>query len=64
MDLGVISINFPDAYNKNWPDKRTGETTTKIKWVNCPIFKKEGAHTKRAFLKKRAFVELERAQLL
>jgi single stranded DNA-binding protein len=60
MDRGVIAINFPVAHNKNWRDKRTGETKTKTTWVNCTIWKKEGS-TQRIldFLKKGAMVELE-----
>jgi len=60
MDRGVIAINFPVAHNKNWRDKRTGETKTKTTWVNCTIWKKEGS-TQRIldFLKKGALVELE-----
>lgn len=60
MDRGVIAINFPVAHNKNWRDRRTGETKTKTTWVNCTIWKKEGS-TQRIldFLKKGALVELE-----
>jgi single-strand DNA-binding protein len=60
MDRGVIAINFPVAHNKNWRDKRTGETKTKTTWVNCTIWKKDGS-TQRIldFLKKGALVELE-----
>jgi single stranded DNA-binding protein len=60
MDRGVMAINFPVAHNKNWRDKRTGETKTKTTWVNCTIWKKEGS-TQRIldFLKKGALVELE-----
>lgn len=60
MDRGVIAINFPVAHNKNWRDKRTGETKTKTTWVNCTIWKKEGATPRILdFLKKGALVELE-----
>ena len=60
MDRGVIAINFPVAHNKNWRDKRTGETKTKTTWVNCTIWKKEGSTQKILdFLKKGALVELE-----
>ncbi len=60
MDRGVIAINFPVAHNKNWKDKRTGETKTKTTWVNCTIWKKEGANMRILdFLKKGALVDLE-----
>ena len=59
MDRGVIAINFPVAHNKNWRDKRTGEARTKTTWVNCTIWKKEGANMRILdFLKKGALVEL------
>jgi single stranded DNA-binding protein len=59
MERGVIAINFPVAHNKNWKDKRTGETKTKTTWVNCTIWKKEGANLRILdFLKKGALVEL------
>lgn len=41
MDKGVIAINFPVAHNKNWRDKKSGETKTKTTWVNCTIWKKK-----------------------
>ena len=44
MERGVVAINFPVAHNKNWRDKRTGEARTKTTWVNCTIWKKEGAN--------------------
>ena len=60
MERGVIAINFPVAHNKNWRDKRTGETKTKTTWVNCTIWKKEGANLRILdFLKRGALVELE-----
>ena len=60
MERGVIAINFPVAHNKNWKDKRTGETKTKTTWVNCTIWKKEGANLRILdFLKRGALVELE-----
>jgi single-strand DNA-binding protein len=60
MERGVIAINFPVAHNKNWRDKRSGETKTKTTWVNCTIWKKEGANLRILdFLKKGALVELE-----
>jgi single-strand DNA-binding protein len=60
MDRGVIAINFPVAHNKNWRDKRTGETKTKTTWVNCTIWKKDGSNLRILdFLKKGALVELE-----
>ncbi len=59
MDRGVIAINFPVAHNKNWRDKRSGESKTKTTWVNCTIWKKEGANLRILdFLKKGALVEL------
>lgn len=59
MDRGVIAINFPVAHNKNWRDKRTGEPRTKTTWVNCTIWKKEGANMRILdFLKSGALVEL------
>lgn len=59
MDRGVIAINFPVAHNKNWRDKRTGEPKTKTTWVNCTIWKKEGANMRILdFLKSGALVEL------
>lgn len=60
MERGVVAINFPVAHNKNWKDKRTGETKTKTTWINCTIWKKEGANLRILdFLKKGALVELE-----
>ena len=44
MDNGVVAINFPVAHNKNWKDKRTGEQRTKTTWINCTIWKREGAN--------------------
>jgi len=59
MDRGVIAINFPVAHNKNWRDKRTSEPRTKTTWVNCTIWKKEGANMRILdFLKSGALVEL------
>ena len=59
MDRGVIAVNFPVAHNQNWRDKRTGEARTKTTWVNCTIWKKEGANMRILdFLKKGALVEL------
>jgi single stranded DNA-binding protein len=59
MERGVIAINFPVAHNKNWRDKRSGESKTKTTWVNCTIWKKEGANLRILdFLKKGALVEL------
>ena len=59
MDRGVIAINFPVAHNKNWRDKRTGDPRTKTTWVNCTIWKKEGANMRILdFLKSGALVEL------
>ena len=60
MERGVIAINFPVAHNKNWKDKRTGETKTKTTWINCTIWKREGVNLRILdFLKKGAMVELE-----
>jgi single-stranded DNA-binding protein len=60
MERGVLAINFPVAHNKNWKDKRTNETKTKTTWVNCTIWKKDGANLRILdFLKKGALVELE-----
>jgi single stranded DNA-binding protein len=59
MERGVVAINFPVAHNKNWRDKRTGESKTKSTWVNCTIWKKDGANLRILdFLKKGALVEL------
>jgi single-strand DNA-binding protein len=44
MDRGIVAINFPVAHNKNWKDKRTGQIKTKTTWVNCTIWKREGAN--------------------
>lgn len=59
MEKGVIAVNFPVAHNKNWKDKRTGEQRTKTTWVNCTIWKKEGANMRILdFLKKGTLVEI------
>lgn len=59
MERGVVAINFPVAHNKNWKDKRNGESKTRTTWVNCTIWKKEGANLRILdFLKKGALVEL------
>jgi single stranded DNA-binding protein len=59
MERGVIAINFPVAHNKNWRDKRSGESRTKTTWVNCTIWKKEGANMRILdFLKSGTLVEL------
>lgn len=59
MERGVVAINFPVAHNKNWKDKRNGESKTRTTWVNCTIWKKEGANMRILdFLKKGALVEL------
>jgi single stranded DNA-binding protein len=59
MDRGVIAINFPVAHNKNWRDKRSGETKTKTTWVNCTIWKRDGANMRILdYLKKGTLVEL------
>jgi len=60
MDNGVIAINFPVAHNKNWRDKKTGAQRTKTTWVNCTIWKREGANLRILdFLKKGTLVEIE-----
>ena len=60
MERGVVAINFPVAHNKNWKDKRSGETKTNTTWVNCTIWKKDGSNLRILdFLKKGALVELE-----
>jgi len=59
MDRGVVAINFPVAHNKNWRDKKTGESRTKTTWVNCTIWKKEGSNMRILdFLKSGALVEV------
>jgi single stranded DNA-binding protein len=59
MDKGVIAVNFPVAHNKNWKDKRSGEQRTKTTWVNCTIWKKEGANMRILdFLTKGTLVEI------
>lgn len=59
MERGVIAINFPVAHNKNWRDKKTGETKTRTTWVNCTIWKKEGSNMRVLdFLTRGTMVEL------
>lgn len=59
MERGVLAINFPVAHNKNWKDKKSGGLKTKTTWVNCTIWKKEGANMRILdFLKKGTLVEL------
>lgn len=59
MERGVIAINFPVAHNKNWRDKRSGEQRTKTTWINCTIWKREGANLRIVdFLKKGTLVEV------
>jgi single-strand DNA-binding protein len=59
MDNGIVAINFPVAHNKNWKDKRTGVLKTKTTWVNCTIWKKDGANMKIVdYLKKGTLVDL------
>lgn len=59
MERGVIAINFPVAHNKNWRDKRNGEQRTKTTWINCTIWKKEGANMRVVdFLKKGTLIEV------
>lgn len=59
MDKGVVAVNFPVAHNKNWRDKRTGDQRTKTTWVNCTIWKRDGANMRILdFLKKGTLVEI------
>lgn len=59
MDKGVVAVNFPVAHNKNWRDKRTGDQRTKTTWVNCTIWKREGANMRILdFLKTGTLVEI------
>ena len=59
LDGQVVAINFPVAHNQNWKDKRTGHSKTKTTWVNCTIWKQEGANLKILdFLKKGTLVEI------
>lgn len=59
MERGVIAINFPVAHNKNWRDKKSGDSKTRTTWVNCTIWKKDGANLRILdFLKKGTLVEL------
>ena len=59
MDKGLIAINFPVAHNKNWRDKKTNEQRTKTTWVNCTIWKKDGANMRIVdFLTKGTLVEV------
>lgn len=59
MDRGIIAINFPVAHNKNWRDKKSGASRTKTVWVNCTIWKKEGANMRILdFLKSGTLVDL------
>lgn len=60
MEKGIIAINFPVAHNKNWRDKRSGEQKTKTTWINCTIWKRDGANLRIIdFLKKGTLVELQ-----
>jgi single-strand DNA-binding protein len=59
MESGVIAINFPVAHNKNWKDKRSGEQRTNTTWINCTIWKREGANMRVVdYLKRGTLVEL------
>lgn len=59
MQKGIIAINFPVAHNKNWRDKKNGESKTRTTWVNCTIWKKDGSNLRVLdFLKKGTLVEL------
>lgn len=44
MERGIVAVNFPVAHNKNWKDKKSGQMRTKTTWVNCTIWKREGAN--------------------
>ena len=62
MERGIIAINFPVAHNKNWKDKRSGESKTKTTWVNCTIWIKDGANLRILdFLKKGALATVKEA---
>ena len=59
LDKGSVAINFPVAHNKNWRDKKTGESKTNTTWINCTIWKREGDNMGIIdYLKKGALVEL------
>ncbi len=59
LEKGTVAINFPVAHNKNWKDKKTGETKSNTTWINCTIWKKEGESVAIAeMLKKGTLVEL------
>jgi|SaaInl5LU_22_DNA_1037371.scaffolds.fasta_scaffold22348_1 single-strand DNA-binding protein len=59
LDKGSVAINFPVAHNKNWRDKKTGESKTNTTWINCTIWKREGDNMGIVdYLKKGALVEL------
>ncbi len=59
LEKGTVAINFLVAHNKNWKDKKTGETKTNTIWINCTIWKKEGESLSIAeVLKKGTLVEL------
>ena len=59
LDGQAIAINFPVAHNQNWKDKRSGQLKTKTTWINCTIWKQEGANLRILdFLKKGTLVEL------
>lgn len=59
MERGVVAINFPVAHNKNWKDKKSGTTKTKTTWVNCTIWKRDGANMRiMDYLTKGTLVEL------
>lgn len=59
MESGVLAINFPVAHNKNWKDKRSGEQRTNTTWINCTIWKRDGANMRVVdYLKRGTLVEL------
>ncbi|MBU2020195.1 MAG: single-stranded DNA-binding protein [Bacteroidetes bacterium] len=59
LENGVSAIQFSVAHNKNWKDKKTGESKTKTTWVNCTIWKKPNSNFDLLkFLKKGTLVEV------
>jgi single-strand DNA-binding protein len=59
MDKDVIAVNFSVAHNKSWKDKKSNESKTKTTWINCTIWKRDGANLRVVdFLKKGALVEV------
>lgn len=59
LENGGVAINFPVAHNRNWKDRKTGESKTNTTWVNCTIWKRDGGNLKIAdLLRKGALVEI------